>query len=117
MSSINSVHSNVPYTPPVPPPASAKVAAAQPPSTQAAAAGSATSVVATQPPAAQAAAAATAASYRNAAGDTVNLSGIVLKDRDGDGGVGLPATKPPVPESSVQQKVEIAYSANQPAKS
>jgi len=35
-----------------------------------------------------------ATTYRNSFGDTVTLSGIVTKDRDGDGGVGLPASKP-----------------------
>jgi hypothetical protein len=34
-----------------------------------------------------------ATSYRNSFGDTVSITGIVLKDRDGDGGVGLPAQK------------------------
>jgi hypothetical protein len=48
-----------------------------------------------QQEAAQAATAAKtlATSYRNSFGDTVSISGIVLKDRDGDGGVGLPAAK------------------------
>jgi hypothetical protein len=57
------------------------------------------------------AAAAGAISYRNTSGDTVNLSGVVLKDRDGDGGVGLPATTPKVPASNLQEKVLKTYSS------
>jgi hypothetical protein len=57
---------------------------------------------------AKSAAAVNATSYRNAEGDTVSISGLVLKDRDGDGGVGLPATKP----SASAEKMMSAYSAN-----
>lgn len=118
MSAINSINSSAPYTPP-PVSATPKAKAAGPAPTPPAAPEPAQAPVATANQAttaaavaAKAASAVSATSYRNASGDTVSITNVVLKDRDGDGGVGLPAAKVAAPTSSVQGKVESAYSAN-----
>ena len=71
MSSINSITNNQVYTPPVTstPPKPPVLAPASTPQTQAPA---------------------NAASYRNSFGDSVNISNVVVKDRDGDGDQGKP---------------------------
>jgi len=104
MSAITKIQSSTPYTPPVVSTPSKGNAAASAPAPAAVAPAPAASApqsspqvasVAVQQAAAQTAKAAKtlAMSYRNSFGDTVSISGIVLKDRDGDGGVGLPAPK------------------------
>ena len=116
MAAISSITSSASYTPPVVPftpkakadsPVSAPSAAPDPAKAQVDVAAQAVIAVA-----AKVAAAVNATSYRNASGDTVSLTNVVLKDRDGDGGVGLPAPKVKVPVSPVQEKVISAYSAN-----
>ncbi len=118
MSAINSINRSAPYTPP-PVAVAPKAKAAVPAPTPAAAPEPAKVPVETADQATTAAAAAakaaatvSATSYRNASGDTVSINNVVLKDRDGDGGVGLPAAKVAAPASSVQGKVINAYSAN-----
>jgi hypothetical protein len=108
MSAINSINSSAPYTPPpvssthkakAAGPAPTPPVAPEPAAAQVKAADQTATAVA-----AKAASAVSALSYRNAFGDTVSITNIVLKDRDGDGGVGLPAAKVKAPESSVQGK-------------
>ena len=116
MSAINSINSSAPYTPP-PVSATPKAKATSPAPTPQEAPEPAKAPVEAAPQNVAAAAAAksaavSATSYRNAAGDTVSINNVVLKDRDGDGGVGLPAAKIAAPASSVQGKVMSAYSAN-----
>ena len=95
MSSINSIGATPPpRTPPTPPPPTAVPAQAV---AQAAKAASTTAL----PP----------GSYKNTSGDTVDAKGIVLVDRDGDGGVGKLAPKPK-PAASQQEKLANTYSAH-----
>jgi hypothetical protein len=109
MSAINSINSRAPYTPPpvsVPQKAKTDSSAPTPQAVQEPAKAPVEGATqnATAAAATKSAAAANALSYRNAFGDTVSITNIVLKDRDGDGGVGLPAAKVKAPESSVQGK-------------
>jgi hypothetical protein len=109
MSAINSINSSAPYTPPLVS-VTPKAKAASPTSTPPAVPEPVKTPVAANQTATAAAVSAT--SYRNASGDTVSINNVVLKDRDGDGGVGLPAAKVAAHASSVQGKVTSAYSAN-----
>ena len=91
MSSISSINSSAAYTPHV---------VSMPPKTKATADQDSPAIPDNDPvrqTAASKPASPSATTYRNAFGDTVTLSGIVAKDRDGDGGVGLPASKAKAP--------------------
>ena len=91
MSAISSVGSSpVPAAPVVPTAPKVKAAPVSAPQTSSQVVSLAAEQVAAQ---AAATAKVNATSYRNSFGDTVSIAGIVLKDRDGDGGVGLPAAK------------------------
>jgi len=110
MSTISNISNHAAYTPAVA--SSAPKGKAAPAATPAASPDAKSAPVAKQPAAQVATPAPNVISYRNADGDTVSITGTVLKDRDGDGGVGLPAGKPEAPASALQQKVSNAYSAS-----
>ena len=104
MSAISSIGSASAYAPPVPAnpttPNAPTAPAAKPPAAATSAAAGAVAKAASQ------------GSYKNAAGDTVSLGGIVLVDHDGDGGVGLPAPKAKPAASDLQGKLANTYSTH-----